>query len=77
MTCTTRLAADSFDPGEEYRLFSGASGGEGAIVSFAGHARQSSAEGVEVVGLYLGHHPTMTKGALDVIAGRAPAKEGT
>ncbi len=74
MTCTTRLAADSFDPVEEYRLFSDASGGEGAIVSFAGLARPSSAEGVEVVGLYLDHHPTMTKASLEVIAGRAAAK---
>ncbi len=74
MTCTTRLATDSFDAGEEYRLFSAATGGEGAIVSFAGLARPSSSDGRDVVGLYLDHHPTMTKASLDAIAERAVAK---
>ena len=74
MACTTRLATDRFEPDEEYRLFGAANTGEGAIVSFVGLARPSSSEGREIVGLYLDHHPTMTKSSLDAIAERAAAK---
>lgn len=68
MQCRTRLATERFDPNGEYATFQSTLVDEGAIVTFVGVARQRSAAGGEVTGLFLDHHPRLTEASLDEIA---------
>jgi molybdopterin synthase catalytic subunit len=68
MRCTTRLAAERFDPSVEYAEFQSGLADEGAIVTFVGVARPQSRGGDEVIGLFLDHHPRLTEASLKEIA---------
>lgn len=68
MRCTTRLAAERFDPNAEYAEFQSGLADEGAIVTFIGVARPQSRGGDEVIGLFLDHHPRLTEASLREIA---------
>lgn len=68
MRCTTRLATERLDSNAEYAAFQASLVDEGAIVTFVGVARPQSPAGSEVVGLFLDHHPRLTKASLNEIA---------
>jgi molybdopterin synthase catalytic subunit len=68
MRCTTRLAAERFDPNAEFAAFQSELENEGAAVTFIGIARPQSAGGREVTGLFLDYHPRLTAVSLDEIA---------
>jgi molybdopterin synthase catalytic subunit len=68
MRCTTRLAAEHFEPNNEYAEFQSGLADEGAIVTFVGVARPQSMGGDEVIGLFLDHHPRLTEASLKEIA---------
>lgn len=68
MRCMTRLATERLEPNVEYAEFQSALADEGAIVTFVGVARPESADGDEVVGLFLDHHPELTGASLKEIA---------
>lgn len=71
MGCSTRLAPEPFDPGAEYAEFQAGIMDDGAIVSFLGVARPKSADGDDVAGLFLEHHPRLTEASLEEIAADA------
>ena len=74
MRSTARLTADALDAASELEAFSRDIGGAGALVTFSGIARTSSANGGEVRGLVLDHHPRMTAQSLEEIASDAGRK---
>lgn len=68
MHCSTRLAAENFDPATEHREFEASLAGEGAVVTFVGLTRSHSTTGGQVTGLFLDHHPRLTILSLQEIA---------
>jgi molybdopterin synthase catalytic subunit len=66
--CTGRLENERLDPSSEYSAFHSDLEGEGAIVTFVGVARATSAAGDDVLGLFLDHHPRLTEVSLKEIA---------
>lgn len=76
MRCTTRLANESFDPKAEFAGFQSSLENEGAVVTFVGLARPQSTAGGEVTGLFLDHHPRLTKTSLNEIAEDAGGRFG-
>ena len=69
MRCTTRLAPNRLDSGAEFTAFESSLEDEGAVVTFVGVARSTSASGCKVSNLFLDHHPRMTEASLMEIAG--------
>lgn len=74
MAADARLVDISFSPEEELADFTGGLNGGGAIVSFTGIARPSTASGRAVRALFLEHHPRLTLRSLQAIADGAAAK---
>lgn len=68
MRRVSRLAKERLDPTAEYEAFVSGLVDEGAIVTFVGLARPRSAGGEDVTGLFLDHHPLLTKQSLGEIA---------
>ena len=68
MRCSTRLATQRLDSIQEYADFQSQLEGEGAVVTFVGAARPTSAAGDDVTGLFLDHHPRLTEASLLEIA---------
>lgn len=64
MRCTTRLTPDWLDSGAEFAAFEASLEDEGAVVTFVGVARSTSASGAKVSNLFLDHHPRMTEASL-------------
>ena len=71
-----RLAFEPFDPAEELRAFTSGLGGDGAVVSFTGIARDTTKDGAPVTGLFLDHHPRLTQSSIEAIAADATARFG-
>lgn len=71
MRCTACLATSRFDPKDEFAEFESRMVDDGAMVTFVGIARPTSAVGETVVGMFLDHHPTMTEQSLLAIASDA------
>ncbi len=76
MTVSARLASEGFNAELEDAGFRAGVEHEGAIVTFVGIARPSSAEGSDVRGLYLDHHPRLTEPSLREIAEDAAERFG-
>ena len=68
MRCTTRLATDRLDSGEEFATFESSLENEGAVVTFVGVARSTATTGGRISNLFLDHHPRMTAASLREIA---------
>ena len=67
-----RLLLHAFDPAEAQRELSATLGPDsGALVTFAGLARDSARNGSQVRALLLEHHPRLTQRSLDLIAAAA------
>lgn len=63
MRIDAHLCHDPFDSASELAAL--AATGAGAVVSFTGIARDRSAQGEPVTGLFLDHHPTLTQTSLN------------
>jgi molybdopterin synthase catalytic subunit len=74
MTIYARLEEHRLDPAAELEAITGVAGGDGAIVSFVGLARNAAHEGQEVKKLVLEHHPHLTMASLEEIASAATAR---
>lgn len=70
----TRLAREAFDPADEFSAFQQGLAGEGAVVTFAGHARPDAHDGGVLQHLFLDHHPRLTPASLLHIAEDAAAR---
>lgn len=68
---SARLESEAFDPAGELAELMRSAAGDGAIVSFVGVARDASTDGGPVEMLVLEHHPRLTLGSLEQIAGDA------
>lgn len=68
MARASRLAAEAFRPDEELASFIAGRGGDGAVVSFVGLARDTDASGARVTRLHLDCYPGMTERSLEEIA---------
>lgn len=68
---SARLEPGSLDPTRELAALISEAFGEGAIVSFVGLARPTSATASTLARLVLEHHPRLTAASLDAIAGDA------
>lgn len=71
MTIEARLEPESLEAARELDQLLALTRNEGAVVSFVGIARPTSAEGDSVEGLFLDHHPNLTLRSLDAIAADA------
>jgi molybdopterin synthase catalytic subunit len=71
MAITTRLETASFDPAAELAELTRRAGGDGAVVSFVGLARDVGKAGETVAALVLEHHPRLTARSLEDIASDA------
>ena len=67
-----RLLHGAFDPAAELARFTAP--GAGAIVSFTGLARDRTRDGEPVTGLFLDHHPRLTRMSLDEAAQEAASR---
>lgn len=74
MAAQARLCDGPFRPEEELASFIAGLGGDGAVVSFVGIARDTGAGGNRVTGLFLDSYPGMTERSLAAIAGDALAR---
>lgn len=74
MAIVTRLAPGPIAPDMELRRFTEALAGAGAVTSFTGIARPTSAAGAAVASLFLEHYPGMTEKSLQTIARDAAAR---
>lgn len=68
MRVEARLAAERLDLLSEEEQFRSGLDQVGAIVTFSGIARNTTAGGGEVIGLHLEHHPRLTERSLKEIA---------
>jgi molybdopterin synthase catalytic subunit len=68
LSLDVRLADQPFAAERELAEFTAGLGGEGAVVSFLGIARDRTAEGGTVERLVLDHHPRLTLHSLNAIA---------
>ncbi|WP_206367637.1 molybdenum cofactor biosynthesis protein MoaE [Sphingomonas piscis] len=68
---TCRLEFGGLDPAAELAGLVQHSGGDGAVVSFVGLMRPTSAAGPTLTALHLDHHPTLTHASLVDIADSA------
>ena len=73
MAVIARLSSDALGAESELAAFLKDRAGDGAMVSFIGLARDSSAAG-PVSGLYLDHYPGFTERSLERIAADADAR---
>lgn len=71
MAIATRLEMGPIRAEAELERFMAELKGAGAVVSFAGIARPTSASGEAVGGLFLDHYPGMTERSLETIAADA------
>jgi molybdopterin synthase catalytic subunit len=71
MSLIARLAELPFDPAVELQALIAAASQDGAVVSFVGLTRSSTAEGLPIEHLVLEHHPTLTERSLQQIASDA------
>lgn len=71
MASIARLAHRPFEPDQELGGFLARASGAGAIASFVGIARDRGGGGAEVLGLFLDHHPDLTRRSLEEIAAGA------
>jgi molybdopterin synthase catalytic subunit len=74
MSAFARLDPGPFNPEQELAALIAQAGGDGAIVCFTGLARPRSADGRNVSGLVLEHHPSLTVRSLEDIAADALAR---
>jgi molybdopterin synthase catalytic subunit len=68
MSIFARLDHSPFDPAVELQALIAAASQDGAVVSFVGLTRPSTAEGLPVEWLVLEHHPKLTQRSLEQIA---------
>jgi molybdopterin synthase catalytic subunit len=68
MSIVARLEEHTLKPEQELALLLERAGGDGAVVSFVGLARQESKTGQGVDRLVLDHHPVLTQQSLQEIA---------
>ncbi len=68
MAAAARLESAELRPEDELARFIAEADGAGAVVSFVGIARPTSATGDTVTGLFLDHYPGMTERSLQQIA---------
>jgi molybdopterin synthase catalytic subunit len=66
--CSARLATERLDALQEYADFESRLEGDGAVVTFVGVARPTSAAGGNVTSIFLEHHPRLTEDSLREIA---------
>ena len=71
MTIYARLEEHRLDPAAELEAITRLAGGDGAIVSFVGLARDATHDGQEVKKLVLEHHPRLTMASLEEIGSAA------
>jgi molybdopterin synthase catalytic subunit len=76
MRCTSRLASERINSSDEYAAFLANIDADGAVVTFAGIARPTSATGEAVTGVFLDHHPRLTEASLREIAHDAGERFG-
>jgi molybdopterin synthase catalytic subunit len=74
MSSVVELAEASFDPAARLAAFSAALDGEGAIVSFTGHARGRAKDGAPVDALVLEAYRGVTLASMKAIAADAHAR---
>lgn len=74
MSASVILADTAFDPAAELAAFTAALDGEGAVVSFTGHARARASDGSAVTFLELESYRSVTLASMQAIAADAHAR---
>lgn len=74
MSARVELATAPFDPARLLEEFTRALVGEGAVVSFTGHARSAARDGAEVDALVLESYRGVTLASMEAIAADALAR---
>jgi len=74
MSCHVELAEAGFDPAARLAAFTASLDGEGAVVSFTGHARAATKEGQPVERLVLESYRGVTLASMKAIAADANAR---
>lgn len=74
MQIFTRLEPDNLDPELELKLIRERASSAGAVASFVGIARGTTADGSRVDQLFLDHYPGFTERSLKMIADAAAAR---
>lgn len=74
MSAEVTLATEEFDPAELLGAFTHGLGGEGAVVSFTGHARGAAKDGAAIEALVLESYRGVTLASMEAIAADAMAR---
>lgn len=74
MSAVVELAAGPFDPARLLGEFTACLAGEGAVVSFTGHARSAGSDGSQVGALVLESYRGVTLASMEAIAAAAMAR---
>lgn len=74
MSARVELAVAGFDPAARLAAFTAALEGEGAVVSFTGHARSAAKDGGAVAALVLESYRSVTLASMEAIVADAHAR---